>query len=110
MKIEKFVKCELEKKREKKKIANMLPTNVSMFYELSETILPFCQCYLHLDVFEFLHRYLSFIFNFLSTFSKVKLPSVLKDRSSSSQSTSHTSGLSYRFLKVIYNDYSMVIQ
>ena len=45
-----------------KKITNMLPTKVSMFYELLETILPFCLRYLHLDLFQFLHRYLSLLY------------------------------------------------
>ena len=37
----------------------MLPTKVCMFHELLETILLFHLRYLHLDLFQFLHMYLS---------------------------------------------------
>ena len=40
----------------KKKIENMLPTIVCMFYELSETILLFGLRYLDLDLLQFLHH------------------------------------------------------
>ena len=36
----------------------MLPTKVCLFYEISETILLFGLRYLHLNLFQFLHRYL----------------------------------------------------
>ena len=55
--MEKCVKCERELKLGKKIIKNMLPTKVCMFYELSETILLFGLRYLHLELFQFLHRY-----------------------------------------------------
>ena len=41
------------------KIENMLTIKVGMFYDLSETILLFGLYYMHLDLFQFLHRYLS---------------------------------------------------
>ena len=59
MKIENFVKYEPEFLLGEKNIENMLPTKVCMFYELSETILLFGPRYLHLDLFQFLHRCLS---------------------------------------------------
>ena len=53
----------------------MLPAKVCMFCGLSETILPFGLRYLHLDLFQFLHIGTHpFIFNFVYTLSKVKLP------------------------------------
>ena len=41
-----------------------------MFYEFSEIILLFGLCYLHLDLFQFLHKYPSY--SILFVFSKVK--------------------------------------
>ena len=49
----------LNKSLGKKIIENMLPMKVCMFYEISETILLFGLRHLHLDLFQFLHRYLS---------------------------------------------------
>ena len=40
-------------------IKDVLSTKVCMFYELLEIIIPFGLCYLHLDLFQFLHRCLS---------------------------------------------------
>ena len=59
----------------RKKIENMLfPTKVCTFYELSETIFFFFGLrYLHLDLSQFLHRYLSLHVQFVCMFSKVKL-------------------------------------
>ena len=54
VKIEQFVNVNMNKNLGKKIIRDMLRTNVSMFYDLSEAIL---QSYLHLDLFQFLYRY-----------------------------------------------------
>ena len=53
---------------------NMLPTKVCMSYKLPETVLFSGLGRLHLDLFQFLHRYLSLQTQFYYTFSKVKLP------------------------------------
>ena len=57
----------------KKMIENMLPTKVCMFYELSETILLFGLHYLHLDLFQFLHKYPFLHDQFVNRFSKLTL-------------------------------------
>ena len=58
VKIEQFVNVNVNKNLGKKIIRDMLRTNVSMFYDLSEAIL---QSYLHLDLFQFLYRYPSML-------------------------------------------------
>ena len=63
----------LNKNLGKKKIESMLPTKISMFYELSETILVFALHYLHLYFFQFLHRYLSLHVQFCSYVFQAKL-------------------------------------
>ena len=88
----------------------MPPTKVCMFYELSETILLFGLRYLHLDLFQFLHRYLSLHVQFclyvfqgkiVSQFWKTGVPP-------HSQQTTRLVFLS-DFLKLYCNDYSMII-
>ena len=44
-----------------------------MFYVLLETILFFGLCYLHLDLFQFLHKYLFLHVQFCQAFCNVKL-------------------------------------
>ena len=60
VKIENLQNVNVNKNLGKKMIKNMLPIKVCMFYEILETILRFGLHYLHLDLFQFLHRYLNF--------------------------------------------------
>ena len=109
-KIEEFVKREPEKNFGKKKIKNMLPTKVCMLYELSETILLFGLRYLHLDLFQFLHRYLSPHVQFFSYLFQGKIiPQFWKTGLPLHSQQTRCLVLSFRFLKVVYSDYSMNI-
>ena len=54
-------------------INNMLPTKVCMFYELSEAILLFGLRYLHLDLLQFLHKYLSLYVQFCQNVFQSKI-------------------------------------
>ena len=73
-KIENFVKCEREQKLGKNKIENMLPTKVCMFCELSEPFY-FLRCVICiLAYFSSCTGTYPFMFNFVHTFSKLKLP------------------------------------
>ena len=91
---------------------NMLATKICMSYELSETILLSGLHYLQLDLFRLLHRYLSLYGQFyLNVFQgKIAPPPRSGRQVFLPQSTNHTSSLSFRFLKVVYSDYSMIMQ
>ena len=52
---------------------NIIPKKVCMFYELSKTILLLSLRYLHLDYFKSCTDTYLFKFNFVYTFSKIKL-------------------------------------
>ena len=67
----------LNKDLGKKKIENMLPTNVCMFHKLSETIFTFYFLVCVVCILTYFHSCTGsfpFIFNFIHTFSKVKFP------------------------------------
>ena len=87
----------------------LYPTKVCMFYELSKTILLFSLCNLHLDLIQILQSTYLFMFNFVCTFSKVKLRPSSTNKPSScttklrNSNQNHSYDLGFRLLARLKN-------